>query len=104
MVIWITAARCASLYTGNNKMFEKSTYRVGERVRRGGQYVCVPCGYKRIFAAGEVFPPCINCMRVSRPVSDDEFEEAALRGDAIDEFDNDAVAPNFEVWELVEEL
>lgn len=76
-------------------------YHVGQRVTISGQYVCVPCGYRRTFAVGDVFPPCINCMRVSKPVSDIEFEEAALRGEEIDEFDQEAVATNMELWELI---
>jgi hypothetical protein len=51
---------------------------------------------------GDVFPPCLGCMsKVSRPVSDFEFEEAAARGETIDEFDEEAVISNMELWELV---
>lgn len=83
---------------------EKFVYRVGEQVEISGYYICVPCGYQRRLAAGDTFPSCINCMRrVSRPVSDYEFEAAVARGEEIDEFDEEAVAPNLELWELLRE-
>lgn len=83
-------------------MFEIRAYQVGERVTINGLYVCIPCGYRQHFLAGDTFPPCLNCMsRVSRPVSDLEFAEAAARGEEIDEFDQGAVVPNMELWELL---
>lgn len=81
-------------------MLVPNTYKVGERVAVGGWYVCVPCGYKQHFAEGETFPSCINCMRVSRPVSESEFDAAAAEGGEIDEFDEGTVAGNLELWEL----
>ncbi len=75
-------------------------YKVGERVSINGWYVCVPCGYKLHLYEDDIFPSCINCMRVSRPVSESEFLEAATTGEEVDEFAEDMVADNLELWEL----
>jgi len=87
----------------NKNMIEGILYKVGEKVRISGLYVCVPCGYKKKLEVGNTFPPCEGCMRISRPVSDTEIQEAAERGEEIDEFDKEAFAPNLETWELVKE-
>ncbi|PIQ69207.1 MAG: hypothetical protein COV91_00020 [Candidatus Taylorbacteria bacterium CG11_big_fil_rev_8_21_14_0_20_46_11] len=81
-------------------MLIPDTYKVGEQISISGWYVCVPCGYKQHLNEGDVFPSCINCMRVSRPVSESEFLEAAVLGEEVDEFDEGSVAPNLELWEL----
>ena len=78
-------------------------YKVGQKVKINGLYVCVPCGYKKRYTVGDVFAPCTGCMRVSRPVSDVEFQEAEEMGEEIDEFDEDIAAPNLETWELLVE-
>ncbi len=38
-------------------------HHVGDRVPEEGRYVCVPCGFKKAFKAGDVFPECISCMK-----------------------------------------
>lgn len=81
-------------------MLVPNTYRVGERVAVSGWYVCVPCGYREHLKEGDIFPPCINCMRVSRPVSEIELNAATAAGTEVDEFDEGAVAENLELWEL----
>lgn len=68
-----------------------------------GLYVCVPCGYKKRYSVGEVFGPCTGCMRVSKPISNTELKEAEERGEEIDEFAEEAVAPDLETWELLKE-
>jgi len=78
-------------------------YKIGEKVQISGLYVCVPCGYKRKFAAGDVFAECMGCMKTSKPVSDEEIQEAEERGEEIDEFDKEAFASNLETWELLKE-
>lgn len=82
-----------------------STYRVGERVPINGLYVCVPCGYRMSLAEGDVFPACIRCMRVSRPADAEEKGESAENtGESavVDEFDEELVAENLELWEFLE--
>lgn len=81
-------------------MLATHTWRVGEQVSISGWYVCVPCGYRQHLKEGDTFQPCINCMRVNRPVSESEFDAAAAEGVEIDEFDEGAVAANLELWEL----
>lgn len=76
-------------------------YNVGEKVLVDGVYVCVPCGHKHRLWIGEVFPACLDCMQISKVVSDIEFGEAAARGEEIDEFDQNAFTENLEVWELI---
>ena len=84
-------------------MIEGILYKVGEKVKIRGVYVCVPCGYKRKFKIGDIFSSCLGCMRVSRWISETEFSAAEERGETIDEFDDEACAPDLEVWELVRE-
>lgn len=84
-------------------MIEGILYKIGQKVQISGFYVCVPCGYKRKFAAGDVFPECMGCMKTSRPVSDAEIQEAEEKGEEIDEFDEEAFASNLEIWELLKE-
>jgi len=43
-------------------MLEGLIYKGGTRIRISGVYVCVPCGYRRRFNKGEIFPRCIKCM------------------------------------------
>lgn len=76
-----------------------TTYRVGEYVPLGGCYVCVPCGFRMYLSEGEVFPSCISCMRVSRP--DAPGQAHAGSGEIADEFDEELVAEDLELWEFV---
>lgn len=75
------------------------TYRVGERVPIHGWYVCVPCGYRMYMWEGDAFPTCINCMRVSR--SRDLPREVRGEVEAGDEFDEELVVENLELWEFL---
>ena len=38
------------------------THHVGDRVKKDGWYVCVPCGYKKYLVKGARFPKCLRCM------------------------------------------
>lgn len=80
-----------------------TTYRVGEYVPLGGCYVCVPCGFRMYLSEGEFFPACISCMRVSRPDAP-KREHTGIDADAevVDEFDEELVAEDLELWESVE--
>lgn len=70
-------------------MLEGIVYKVGEKVRVSGLYVCVPCGYRKRLSAGDTFPSCTNCLRKQQ--------------EEVDEFDPDAFAENLETWELLEQ-
>lgn len=39
-----------------------ATYKVGQIAEESGYYICVPCGYKRRFVAGERFTSCLKCF------------------------------------------
>ncbi len=34
----------------------------GDTVPADGEYVCVPCGFKRHYQAGEKFGECLSCL------------------------------------------
>lgn len=38
-------------------------YHVGDVVPKEGEYVCVPCGFKKNLRPGEEFSECISCMK-----------------------------------------
>jgi len=38
-------------------------FRAGSPVRADGTYICVPCGYKRTFKAGDTFTKCEACLK-----------------------------------------
>jgi hypothetical protein len=42
------------------------TYKVGSAVLEDGHYICVPCGMKKYFKAGERFTNCVKCLGKSR--------------------------------------
>ena len=39
-----------------------STFRVGALVEIAGDYICVPCGYKKRLEKGDRFPKCVQCL------------------------------------------
>lgn len=45
-----------------SKNREIATYKVGQTAEESGCYICVPCGYKRYFTAGERFTNCLKCF------------------------------------------
>jgi len=38
-------------------------YHVGDNVPKEGQYVCVPCGFKKKLKPGDVFGECLSCFK-----------------------------------------
>ena len=52
---------------------EGDTFNVDTKVLHDGLYVCVPCGDKQRFKAGEMFPRCFECI-------DDQDNPEKLRG------------------------
>lgn len=86
-------------------MLEGIFYKIGERVKIKGLYVCVPCGYKKLFKKGDRFTACTNCMRISKPISEQSIARAQENNEEIDEFSEseDEFVPNLETWELLQE-
>ena len=40
----------------------KNIYNKGNAVPEETTYVCVPCGYKKHYQAGEIFGECTSCL------------------------------------------
>lgn len=38
-------------------------YHVGDKVPEEGQYVCVPCGFRKRLKPGDVFGECLSCFK-----------------------------------------
>ena len=38
------------------------TFDTGTRVKRGGLYICAPCGDTKRFKRNQTFPRCFSCM------------------------------------------
>lgn len=47
----------------------------GEVVPAAGEYVCVPCGFKKTYAPGEQFGECMSCLSGTPNGQHDEFLE-----------------------------
>ena len=43
-------------------MAEHKIYDKGETVTESGIYVCVPCGYRQHYEAGDIFGECTGCL------------------------------------------
>ncbi|MFA6098435.1 MAG: hypothetical protein WCV50_00640 [Patescibacteria group bacterium] len=41
---------------------KKQTFNKGDQVPESSHYVCVPCGFKKEYKAGEVFGECTSCL------------------------------------------
>ena len=79
-------------------MTEGILYKVGDKVRINGLYVCVPCGYRRRFKVGDTFGECLGCMRTTMPIANSIMEE----GSGVT-FDGEELAEGLEIWELLRE-
>ncbi len=47
----------------------------GDQVPEAGQYVCVPCGYKHDYQAGDQFGECMSCLSGTPQGEHEEFLE-----------------------------
>lgn len=45
----------------------------GDKVLAAGEYVCVPCGYKKQYQPGEVFGECMSCLSGTPSGQHEEF-------------------------------
>jgi len=52
---------------------------VGWRVKQDGMYVCVPCGYRRRFNEGDIFPSCFACLK-NKKYDDDIYKRFRFMG------------------------
>lgn len=43
-------------------MTENSLHNKGDLVEKPGDYVCVPCGYRKHYETGDTFGECISCL------------------------------------------
>jgi len=41
---------------------EKKVFNKGDKVTEEYEYVCVPCGFKRHYKAGDEFSECTSCL------------------------------------------
>jgi hypothetical protein len=50
-------------------------YSKGDSVPAAGEYVCVPCGFKRQYQAGEHFGECLSCLSGTAQGQHEDFVE-----------------------------
>jgi len=48
---------------------KREFYRVGELVNDEGWYICVPCGYRKLYKRGEEVVECISCLEAHKDVA-----------------------------------
>ena len=41
----------------------KNTFEIDSMAKQDGMYICVPCGYKKRFRQGDIFPRCFSCLK-----------------------------------------
>lgn len=51
---------------------EPKTFNKGDSVPKEGNYVCVPCGYRKHFSPGEHFSECTSCLS-GTPDGEEEY-------------------------------
>ena len=54
------------------------TFNIAHTVIKNGTYICVPCGYKKYFKEGEVFPSCFSCLRGKKYKDDIYMKDLGL--------------------------
>lgn len=47
----------------------------GDHVPAAGEYVCVPCGFKKTYQPGEQFTECMSCFSGTPDGQHEEFVE-----------------------------
>lgn len=60
------------------RMEDNTTYNRGDAVPTEGEYVCVPCGYRRHFQHGEQFTECLSCLSGTKDGHEDYAEGLEL--------------------------
>lgn len=43
-------------------MKKQKTYNKDEKVLEEGEYICVPCGFRKHFKVGDIFSECTSCL------------------------------------------
>lgn len=56
-------------------MADETPFSKGDKVPEAGEYVCVPCGYKHQYHAGEEFGECISCLSGTPGGQHEEYVE-----------------------------
>jgi len=54
------------------------TFDVGQKVKKSGRYICVPCGYTHTFREGSVFVSCFGCLEGKKYNGDDYMRNLGL--------------------------
>jgi len=62
----------------NEDITQKNTFNIGWIVKKGGIYICVPCGYRGAFKVGDILPECFGCMKGKKYDGDNYFRELGL--------------------------
>ncbi len=57
---------------------DKDVFNKGDKVGEKGHYVCVPCGYKKEYEAGDVFGECTSCLAGTDEGTDEYMEGTSL--------------------------
>lgn len=86
-------------------------YHVGDHAPEEGEYVCVPCGYRKRFGAGERFTECVSCLKdegwhapgTPQDEEDALFDELQIEPSEHHLHDEEGaeVAEGLELWEKV---
>ncbi|MDO8558180.1 MAG: hypothetical protein Q7S09_03250 [bacterium] len=87
-------------------------YHVGDLAPHEGEYVCVPCGFKKLLKTGESFSECLSCMKDEGwhiLGAEQDVEDALLDDTDVEEKehhyhteDNEEVAEGLELWESIQ--
>lgn len=59
-------------------MDKNITYNRDDIVQEDGDYVCVPCGYRRHYVKGEKFSECMSCLAGTKDGHEDYAEGLEL--------------------------
>lgn len=53
---------------------QSTTFNKGDIAAEAGNYVCVPCGFRKHFKQGEQFSECMSCLSGTKH-GDEEYAE-----------------------------
>jgi hypothetical protein len=59
-------------------MNNQEAYHKGDTVSDEGDYVCVPCGFRKHLKPGKQFPECTSCLSGTEEGHDDYVEGLEL--------------------------
>jgi hypothetical protein len=86
-------------------------FHVGDTAPADGEYVCVPCGFKKSLKTGDSFGECVSCLKDEGwHLPDEEQDEEDALADNTDiestehhlhDDENEEVAEGLELWETI---